>query len=190
MLYFLGVIAARTAQVASTWGYKYGFSSTLNSLPYQTSEYDEVSPCALAIHCDQLCTKCHHRISSERGSAHPRKQHYRSGSTSSQFFDTLHTAVSSCSTQDTLTGSEEVAVVVGFQSCSPTGCLNPADYMGQILYNGPFNPQFHEPTNPPYENFTVQVPTSATPGSALLEVVHVTLIGVSPWYPCLLVICR
>lgn len=50
--------------------------------------------------------------------------------------------------------------------------------MGQILYNGPYDPQYHEPTTPPYENFTVQVPSSASAGTALIGVAHVTLIGV------------
>jgi hypothetical protein len=81
--------------------------------------------------------------------------------------------------QDSLTGSEEVAVVIGIQSCPGAPCIAPADYMGQILYNGPFNPQFHEAYNPPYENFTVQIPSSIASGTALLGVAHVTLVGVS-----------
>ncbi|KAG1839187.1 hypothetical protein C8R48DRAFT_621813 [Suillus tomentosus] len=80
---------------------------------------------------------------------------------------------------DTLTGSVEVAVVIGIQSCPGTPCIDPADYMGQILYNGPFDPQFHETYLPPYENFTVQIPSSIASGTALLGVVHVTLVGAS-----------
>ncbi|KAG1792133.1 uncharacterized protein HD556DRAFT_1444646 [Suillus plorans] len=79
----------------------------------------------------------------------------------------------------TLTGSVEVAVVIGIQSCPGTPCINPADYMGQILYNGPFDPQVHGLYLPPYENFTVQIPSSIASGTALLEVVHVTLVGAS-----------
>ncbi|KAG2063956.1 hypothetical protein BDR04DRAFT_1122908 [Suillus decipiens] len=84
---------------------------------------------------------------------------------------------------DTLSGSEEVAIVIGIQSCPGTPCISPADYMGQILYNGPFNPQFHEPYNPPYENFTVQIPSSIANGTALLGVAHVALVGAGlyPW---------
>ncbi|KAG1759275.1 hypothetical protein EDD22DRAFT_906736 [Suillus occidentalis] len=81
--------------------------------------------------------------------------------------------------QNSLTGSEEVAVVIGIQSCPGTPCIAPADYMGQILYNGPFSPQYHETYNPPYENFTVQIPSSIASGTALLGVAHVTLVGVS-----------
>ncbi|KAH7889170.1 hypothetical protein F5I97DRAFT_1934137 [Phlebopus sp. FC_14] len=84
---------------------------------------------------------------------------------------------------NTLTGSEEVAVVIGFQSCVGRPCVSPADYMGQILYNGPFNPQYHDPENPPYENFTVNIPSNAAHGIALIGVSHVTLIGAGlyPW---------
>ena len=81
--------------------------------------------------------------------------------------------------KDTLTGSEEVAVVIGLQSCPGTPCISPTDLMGQILYNGPFNPQYHETYNPPYENFTVQVPSNIASGTALIGVAHVTLVGVS-----------
>jgi len=81
--------------------------------------------------------------------------------------------------QNSLTGSEEVAVVIGLQSCPGTPCIAPADFMGQILYNGPFNPQYHETYNPPYENFTIQIPSNIATGTALLGVAHVTLIGVS-----------
>ncbi|KAG6329264.1 hypothetical protein ID866_9824 [Astraeus odoratus] len=85
---------------------------------------------------------------------------------------------------NSLTGSEEVAVVIGFQSCGTSACISPADYMGVILYNGPFNPQYHETTLPPYENFTVQIPTSASTGTGLVGVAHVTLIGAG-YYPYL-----
>ena len=51
--------------------------------------------------------------------------------------------------------------------------------MGTILYNGPFNPQYHETYLPPYENFTVTVPSSNPTGTALIGVAHATLVGVS-----------
>lgn len=85
---------------------------------------------------------------------------------------------------NSLTNSEEVAVVIGIQSCPKTPCISPAGYMGQILYNGPFNPQYHETYNPPYENFTVQIPSSIASGTALLGVAHVTLVGAG-LYPLL-----
>ncbi|KAG6330028.1 hypothetical protein ID866_9062, partial [Astraeus odoratus] len=85
---------------------------------------------------------------------------------------------------NSLTGSEEVAVVIGFQTCRTNGCISAADYMGLILYNGPFSPQYHEFPSPPYENFTVQIPTSAVAGTGLIGVAHVTLIGAG-YYPYL-----
>ncbi|KAH7929598.1 hypothetical protein BV22DRAFT_1029212 [Leucogyrophana mollusca] len=79
---------------------------------------------------------------------------------------------------NTLTGSEEVAVVIGLQSCTARpACIDPAELMGDILYNGPFAPVYHEPQNPPYQNFTVQIPSSFQNGTALIGVAHVTLIG-------------
>ncbi|KAJ7143709.1 hypothetical protein C8R44DRAFT_657321 [Mycena epipterygia] len=44
---------------------------------------------------------------------------------------------------DTLTGSTEVAIVIGFQSCSQYPCSSPMDRIGNILYNGSYDPQFH-----------------------------------------------
>lgn len=84
-----------------------------------------------------------------------------------------------CSTQNSLTGSEEVAIAIGLQSCPNRPCTPPASFMGAILYNGPFNPQYHEGNLPPYQNFSVQVPSSTPAGTALVGVTHFTLIGVS-----------
>ena len=81
--------------------------------------------------------------------------------------------------QNSLTGSEEVAVVIGLQSCPDRPCTPPSGFMGTILYNGPFSPVYHETYLPPYQNFTVQVPSSFGAGTALIGVAHVTLIGVS-----------
>ncbi|KAH0826866.1 hypothetical protein J3R83DRAFT_4404 [Lanmaoa asiatica] len=78
---------------------------------------------------------------------------------------------------NTLTGSEEVAVAIGLQSCPNRPCTPPSSFMGSILYNGPFDPVYHEPYLPPYQNFTVQVPSSVATGTALIGVAHVTLIG-------------
>ena len=56
--------------------------------------------------------------------------------------------------------------------------------MGSILYNGPFDPVYHEAYLPPYQNFTVTVPSSYAAGHAQVNVAHATLIGVSnTWLP-------
>ncbi|KAF5383928.1 hypothetical protein D9757_007404 [Collybiopsis confluens] len=80
---------------------------------------------------------------------------------------------------DTLSGSEEVAVVVGLWSCGDNACPGPSSVLGTILYNGPFKPQFSEPSNglPPHENFSVAIPATFTKGRAQFGVVHVALGG-------------
>ncbi|KAN0077999.1 hypothetical protein V8E55_010056 [Tylopilus felleus] len=83
-----------------------------------------------------------------------------------------------------LSSSEEVAIVIGLRSCLNRPCIPPSSYMGTILYNGPFDPQYHEVYLQPYQNFTVQVPGSFTKGTALIGVAHVALIGAG-FYPFL-----
>ncbi|KAH7910767.1 hypothetical protein BJ138DRAFT_1152240 [Hygrophoropsis aurantiaca] len=90
---------------------------------------------------------------------------------------------------NTLSNSEEVAVVIGVQSCATQPCVSPAGDMGQILYNGPFAPQYHESGTPPYQNFTVQIPSTLASGTALIGVAHFTLVG-SVLYPWLQLLNR
>ncbi|OJJ95763.1 hypothetical protein ASPACDRAFT_1891584 [Aspergillus aculeatus ATCC 16872] len=80
---------------------------------------------------------------------------------------------------NTITGSQEMAVAIGFQSCASGNCYAADEYMGTILYNGAFNPVYHEYYLPPYENFTVTVPASAAAGQAVIGVAHATLVGAS-----------
>ena len=60
-------------------------------------------------------------------------------------------------------------------------CFPPADALGTILFNGPFNPQFENlpPLFVQHENYTVTVPASLPTGPAQLSVFHVALVGVS-----------
>ncbi|KAJ3752123.1 hypothetical protein EV360DRAFT_55776 [Lentinula raphanica] len=80
---------------------------------------------------------------------------------------------------DTLTGSIEVAIVMGIWPCGSLPCPGPSNILGTILYNGPFDPQFSVPSNslPPHENFTVTIPEGFTKGQTQLGVMHVSLIG-------------
>ncbi|KAJ6551772.1 hypothetical protein B0H19DRAFT_882498, partial [Mycena capillaripes] len=82
---------------------------------------------------------------------------------------------------DTLTGSTEVAVVIGIFPCGSTNsvCPGPSEVLGTILYNGPFNPQFQNDSRskPPHQNFTVTIPDFIPTGKAQLGVAHFTLIG-------------
>ncbi|KAJ6493999.1 hypothetical protein C8R47DRAFT_1118009 [Mycena vitilis] len=82
---------------------------------------------------------------------------------------------------DTLTGSTEVAVIIGFFSCTSTGsvCPGPSEALGTILYNGPYDPEFQPGPKPPYQNFTVTIPPSAPKGKAQLGVAHFSLVGAS-----------
>ncbi|KAJ7080584.1 hypothetical protein B0H15DRAFT_953455 [Mycena belliarum] len=87
---------------------------------------------------------------------------------------------------DTLTGSREVAIVIGFLSCSsfPASCPPPSEIIGSILYNGPYDPEFHTNVSfskPPHQNFTVTVPPAARKGVAQLSVTHFSLVGAGPF---------
>ncbi|KAF5379412.1 hypothetical protein D9615_006538 [Tricholomella constricta] len=81
---------------------------------------------------------------------------------------------------NTLSGSTEVAIVIGLQSCPTIPCHSVEDGMGFILYNGGYNPQYHQNApgfKPPHQNFTVSIPSTAQKGKAQLGVTHVSLIG-------------
>ncbi|KAJ7588191.1 hypothetical protein C8J56DRAFT_785829 [Mycena floridula] len=81
---------------------------------------------------------------------------------------------------DTLSGSEEVAIVIGFTSCSPN-CAAPDLILGNILYNGPYAPKFQTTapgSKPPHQNFTVTIPAAAQAGKAQLNLAHFFLLGV------------
>lgn len=79
-----------------------------------------------------------------------------------------------------MTGSEEIAVVIGINQCNEAGvCASPDESMGIVLYNGPFNPEFHEYNMPPYQNFSLLVPASAATQHGIVTVAHFSLVGVS-----------
>ncbi|OGE58534.1 hypothetical protein PENARI_c001G00491 [Penicillium arizonense] len=82
---------------------------------------------------------------------------------------------------NSLTGSKEMGVAIGFSSCASSPCHTPEEVMGTILYNGPFDPVYHESSQPPYENFTVTVPQSTAKGNGQINVAHATLIGAGPF---------
>lgn len=71
-------------------------------------------------------------------------------------------------------------MVIALKSYTAGICQSPADLLGIILYNGPFNPVLSEDASkPPHENFNVTIPDSIEKGLAQLGVVHFSLIGVS-----------
>ncbi|KDQ54518.1 hypothetical protein JAAARDRAFT_38192 [Jaapia argillacea MUCL 33604] len=83
---------------------------------------------------------------------------------------------------NSLTGSEEVAIIIAMRSCNSGGCISPEDALGNVLYTGPYNPQYSTTPDgkPPHQNFTVEVPTSFITGPATLSVTHFSLIGAGP----------
>lgn len=82
-----------------------------------------------------------------------------------------------------------MAIAIGISSCASSVCHDADEVMGTILHNGKFNPQYHEPSQPPYQNFSVKIPATFTPGTAQINVAHATLIGVSPKKQMPFIIC-
>ena len=72
----------------------------------------------------------------------------------------------------------EVGLVIAMSECPSGNCPIPSQFLGRLLYNGPFNPQNSGPAGH-YENFTVTVPDFFGPGQYLLNVYDVSLVGVS-----------
>ncbi|THU95207.1 hypothetical protein K435DRAFT_798290 [Dendrothele bispora CBS 962.96] len=81
---------------------------------------------------------------------------------------------------DTISSSEEAGIVLGLASCgqNPQGCLPASATMGQVLYNGDFNPQFGNEFQP-HQNITVQIPADFPKGPAQLNFAHFFLLGAS-----------
>ena len=85
--------------------------------------------------------------------------------------------------QDTLTGSTEVAVAIGLQSCvglAPAGTCDGVNTTGDIgspLFSGPYTPTIAGHGRADLvQNFTVQVPSNFQIGPAILSVAHFALI--------------
>lgn len=72
-----------------------------------------------------------------------------------------------------------MSIAIGLQSCA-SHCYPASEALGVVLYNGPFQPVYHEYYLPQYQNFTVTIPEGTAAGRAVLGVAHATLIGVSP----------
>ncbi|KAI1832367.1 hypothetical protein CBS147337_6625 [Penicillium roqueforti] len=89
---------------------------------------------------------------------------------------------------NSLTGSEEMAVAIGIVSCPSENCQPANNIMGSIFYNRLFDPVSHETYLPPYQNFTVTVPSSFAAGQAQVNVAHTALIGVTLDYRCQLLL--
>ncbi|KAL1745381.1 hypothetical protein HDZ31DRAFT_36634 [Schizophyllum fasciatum] len=82
---------------------------------------------------------------------------------------------------NSLTGAKHVAVVIGLASCpADSGCPPDAYYsLGTPMYVGGYEPELHESDQPPYQNFSVQIPEGSSEGVNLLTVAHFMLLGAS-----------
>ncbi|KAI0260654.1 hypothetical protein BC834DRAFT_533665 [Gloeopeniophorella convolvens] len=86
---------------------------------------------------------------------------------------------------NSLTGSQEVAIVISLLECPSVPCPAPSDRLGSTLYAGGYNPQYPtapSPQDEPQQNFTVTVPSSfSSGGTAQLSVTHLSLVGAGPF---------
>ena len=83
--------------------------------------------------------------------------------------------------KDFQSSATEVAVVIGATFCStPGSCFPASEVIGNVLYNGLYNPQYEDgaENKPPHQNFTVTIPEYSSSGFVQLNVMHVSLIGV------------
>jgi len=81
-----------------------------------------------------------------------------------------------------LTGVQHVSLIIALQACSAVPCSNlsaTTDGLGTIMYSGNYTPTPHESYKPPYQNFTLTLPNSTEPGSSILSVAHLYLLGAS-----------
>jgi Nis1 family len=88
----------------------------------------------------------------------------------------LANELSSCMIQRTLTGSQDVSVAIGLQSCPTQPCFAPDASLGTLLTFGPYTPD--DSLQPPSQTVTVTIPATAQKGRAQLAVAHFALIGV------------
>ncbi|KAI0695751.1 hypothetical protein C8T65DRAFT_664692 [Cerioporus squamosus] len=80
---------------------------------------------------------------------------------------------------NTLSSSEEVAIVIGLWPCGGTACANidVQEVLGTVLYKGAYEPLLVAPGLPPFQNFTVTVPSHFEAQQISLAVAHFSLIG-------------
>ncbi|GJE93146.1 hypothetical protein PsYK624_093050 [Phanerochaete sordida] len=86
---------------------------------------------------------------------------------------------------NTQSSSKEVVLLISIVHCATEGCADTFDAsagaVGQILYQGAYSPQYHSEAEvyaAPYQNFTVNMPGSLTPGNQIaLVATHLSLVG-------------
>ncbi|KAI0687042.1 hypothetical protein C8Q76DRAFT_803738 [Earliella scabrosa] len=107
-------------------------------------------------------------------------------------YTTLHagqTIVVDVDRTPSLTGSTDVAVVIGLLTCNglaePWTCdgVDPRHNIGQVLFEGPFKPAIQPASGRSdlIQSFTLTVPPTFQKGAALLNVAHFGLVGSNPF---------
>ncbi|KAH7929599.1 hypothetical protein BV22DRAFT_1029214 [Leucogyrophana mollusca] len=84
-------------------------------------------------------------------------------------------------TNDYVSSVDEVALVIGIQSCPGGNCFPTSEGVGQVLFQGPFDPQTGPEADNFYEDYSVQIPASIAAGEAQLGVALFNLIGAGNW---------
>ncbi|KIM66457.1 hypothetical protein SCLCIDRAFT_110307 [Scleroderma citrinum Foug A] len=69
---------------------------------------------------------------------------------------------------------DTVAIVIGLMHCTGT-CSPPSQFMGSILYQGPYTPV----SGQYYANYSVAVPSGFQSGTASLNVIDFFMVGAS-----------
>ncbi|KAL1939936.1 hypothetical protein VTO73DRAFT_9636 [Trametes versicolor] len=85
--------------------------------------------------------------------------------------------------QNSLTGSQDVAVAIGLQSCGTASCDSlPTESVGPLLFSGEYAPKADASGNVT-QNYIVRVPAGMGPGPARLSVAHFYILGASEMAP-------
>ncbi|KAI0645580.1 hypothetical protein C8Q79DRAFT_1001147 [Trametes meyenii] len=81
--------------------------------------------------------------------------------------------------QNSLTGSQEVAIAIGLEACTTGDCSTlPDQDVGRVLFHGEYAPTADAAGNVT-QTFSVQVPTDLAAGPARLSVAHFAIVGAS-----------
>ncbi|PYH48541.1 uncharacterized protein BP01DRAFT_353705 [Aspergillus saccharolyticus JOP 1030-1] len=77
---------------------------------------------------------------------------------------------------DYIQAMTEIGIAIGIQSCPDTRpCAPPNEYLQDLLYTGPFDPEYHTDFYDEYQNFTLTVPDVT--GPAQIGVTRAYLVG-------------
>ncbi|KAF8623297.1 hypothetical protein AX17_007469 [Amanita inopinata Kibby_2008] len=83
---------------------------------------------------------------------------------------------------NSIQGPIDVGIAIGLNPCGHNPCPGPQLAVGHVLYSGLFKARLPSsgPYKPPFENFTLEVPSTFPKGHAQLNVVYCGLFGAGP----------